>query len=226
MRSRRQADGARIPSAVDGSIPASWPRRLRGDQPRRRVSRERPRDRLALARRGRRARRAAERLAVRHQRRLRRASATSGHADAASRRATPPASPSTSRRRPTTTSTPHDAAQHAVLRDDRATLQTHAVTWSRGARRRAASNRSRPATSKKRTSTARPRSARRFFPSRLAHLEVNGQYGRPAASDTPGVAVGMTYRHREASVGPSGVGFDGAFFQSAPDADLVGVDAP
>jgi hypothetical protein len=30
----------------------------------------------------------------------------------------------------------------------------------------------------------------------------------------------MTYRHREATVGPSGVGAQGAFFQSAPDADL------
>ena len=50
--------------------------------------------------------------------------------------------------------------------------------------------------------------------------EVNAQYGK-AAGDNPGVAVSMTYRHREASVGPSGVGVDGTFFQSAPDADLA-----
>ena len=31
----------------------------------------------------------------------------------------------------------------------------------------------------------------------------------------------MTYRHRDATVGPSGVGVDGAFYQSAPDADLA-----
>ena len=30
----------------------------------------------------------------------------------------------------------------------------------------------------------------------------------------------MTYRYKEASVGPSGVGADGAFLRSAPDADL------
>src|SRR6185369_12652751 len=45
-------------------------------------------------------------------------------------------------------------------------------------------------------------------------------YSRPSTLDMPGVAVGMAYRHTEASVGPSGVGADGVFVQSAPDADL------
>jgi hypothetical protein len=48
---------------------------------------------------------------------------------------------------------------------------------------------------------------------------VNARYARPA-EDTPGVSVAMTYRHREATVGPSAVGSEGAFFLTAPDADL------
>jgi hypothetical protein len=58
-----------------------------------------------------------------------------------------------------------------------------------------------------------------FFPIASRTWEVNARYARPA-EDTPGVSVAMTYRHRDATVGPSGVGSEGAFFLSAPDADL------
>jgi hypothetical protein len=58
-----------------------------------------------------------------------------------------------------------------------------------------------------------------FFPVASRTWEVNARYARPA-EESPGVSVAMTYRHRDASVGPSGVGSDGAFFLSAPDADL------
>src|SRR5206468_61597 len=58
-----------------------------------------------------------------------------------------------------------------------------------------------------------------FFPLASRTWEVRGNYAR-AASDSPGVAVTMTYRHREGTVGPSGVGSDGAFLMSAPDGDL------
>ena len=86
---------------------------------------------------------------------------------------------------------------------------------------RAASSRSPRATSRRPTSTARPRSARRSSRSPRARWELNGNYGGPPR-DTPGVAVAMTYRHREASGRALGRGRATApSSQSAPDADLA-----
>jgi hypothetical protein len=103
--------------------------------------------------------------------------------------------------------------------DSPASLQSHAVTWSRGSEEgRVESVGARyieEANLYRATALGTT-----LFPLASKTWEVNARYGR-AASDTPGVAVGMTYRHREASVGPSAVGVGGAFFQTAPDADLA-----
>src|SRR5262249_17227762 len=106
------------------------------------------------------------------------------------------------------------------IHDDRvASLQTHGVAWSRGgeeegnvesvAARYVEEANLYPATS----------AGSNFFPIASRTWEIRANYARPAA-DTPGVAVSMTYRHREGTVGPSGVGSDGAFLLSAPDGDL------
>ncbi len=103
--------------------------------------------------------------------------------------------------------------------DSPASLQSHAVSWSRGAEEgrveSVAARYIEEANLYRATALGTT-----FFPLASRTWEVNGRYAR-AAMDTPGVSVAMTYRHREASVGPSGVGVDGAFFQSAPDADLA-----
>lgn len=59
-----------------------------------------------------------------------------------------------------------------------------------------------------------------FFPLASRTWEVQAKYARPADED-PGMAIAMTYRHREGTVGPSGVGAEGAFFAASPDADLA-----
>ncbi len=103
--------------------------------------------------------------------------------------------------------------------DSPASLQSHAVSWSRGAeegRVESVAARYIEETNLYRATAL----GTTFFPLASRTWEVNGQYGR-AATDNPGVSVAMTYRHREAMVGPSGVGVDGAFYQSAPDADLA-----
>jgi hypothetical protein len=103
--------------------------------------------------------------------------------------------------------------------DSPASLQSHAVSWSRGAEEGFVE--SVAARYVEETNLYRATAlGTTIFPLASRTWEVNGRYGRPA-SDTPGVAVSMTYRHREASVGPSGVGAQGVFFQSAPDADLA-----
>lgn len=99
-----------------------------------------------------------------------------------------------------------------------ASFQTHALSWSRGgeeghvesigARYIEEANLYR-ATSLGTT----------FFPLASRTWELQARYGRPAG-DAMGVAVAMTYRHRESTVGPSGVGSEGAFFNASPDADL------
>jgi hypothetical protein len=99
-----------------------------------------------------------------------------------------------------------------------ASLQSHAVTWSRGneeGRVESVGARYIEEANLYRATAL----GTTLFPLASKTWEVNANYGR-AATDTPGVRVAMTYRHREASVGPSGVGVDGAFFQTAPDADL------
>ena len=102
--------------------------------------------------------------------------------------------------------------------DSPAQLQTHAVSWSRGAETgRVESVAARYIEETNLYRATAPGTS--LFPIASRTWEINGRYGRPA-SETPGVEVGMTYRYREATVGPSGVGVQGAFFQSAPDADL------
>ena len=110
--------------------------------------------------------------------------------------------------------------RHAMsFGDSPASLQTHGVSWSRGnqegrvesvgARFIEEANLYR--------ATALGTS---FFPIASRTWEVNARYARPA-EEAPGVSVAMTYRHREATTGPSGVGADGTFFLTAPDADLA-----
>ena len=106
------------------------------------------------------------------------------------------------------------------LHDDRvASLETHGVAWSRddGEEGNVESVAARYVDEANLYRATSPGSS--FFPVASRTFEVRANYARPA-SDTPGVAVGMTYRHREGTVGPSGVGSDGAFILSAPDGDL------
>jgi hypothetical protein len=110
------------------------------------------------------------------------------------------------------------------LHDDRvASLQAHGVAWSRdGEEGNLESLAARYVDEANLYHATSPGSS--FFPLASRTLEVRANYARPA-SDTPGVAVSMTYRHREGTVGPSGVGSDGAFILSAPDGDLSAASA-
>ena len=103
--------------------------------------------------------------------------------------------------------------------DDRpASLQTHGVAWSRDDEQ--GSVESVAARYVEETNLYHATSAgASFFPLASRTWEVNARYARPAG-DSPGVAVAMTYRHCEGTVGPSGVGSDGTFLLSAPNADL------
>ena len=103
--------------------------------------------------------------------------------------------------------------------DGPASLQTHGVSWSRGGEE--GSVESVGARYIEEANLYRATAlGRTFFPLASRTWEVQGRYARPA-DETPGVSVAMTYRHREGTVGPSGVGSQGAFFQTAPDADLT-----
>ncbi|MFN2386882.1 MAG: carboxypeptidase-like regulatory domain-containing protein [Thermoanaerobaculia bacterium] len=99
-----------------------------------------------------------------------------------------------------------------------ASFQTHALSWSRGGEEgRVESIGARyieEANLYRATSLGTT-----FFPLASRTWELQARYGRPAA-DSMGVSVAMTYRHRESTVGPSGVGSEGAFFNASPDADL------
>jgi len=102
--------------------------------------------------------------------------------------------------------------------DEPAHLQTHAVSWSRGAeegRVESVAARYIEETNLYRATAL----GTSIFPVASRTWEINGRYNRPA-SDTPGVELGMTYRQRQAAVGPSIVGAQGAYTESAPDADL------
>jgi hypothetical protein len=105
------------------------------------------------------------------------------------------------------------------LHDDRvASLQTHGVSWSRdGDEGNVESVAARYVEEANLYRATSPGSS--FFPLASRTWEVRANYARPA-SDSPGVSVAMTYRHREGTIGPSGVGSDGAFLMSAPDRDL------
>jgi len=107
--------------------------------------------------------------------------------------------------------------------DSPASLQTEAVTWSRGAEQGRVE--SVAARYIEETNLYRATSlGTTIFPVSSRTWEVNAQYGRPATLDAAGVNVAMTYRHSEASVG-EGVGADGVLVQSAPDADLAAATA-
>ena len=104
--------------------------------------------------------------------------------------------------------------------DGPASLQTHAVSWSQGAEQGHVE--SVAARYVEETNLYRATAlGTTIFPLASRTWEVNGNYSRPSTLDMPGVAVAMAYRHTDASVGPSGVGADGVFVQSAPDADLA-----
>jgi hypothetical protein len=100
-----------------------------------------------------------------------------------------------------------------------ASFETHALSWSRGGEEgRVESIGARyieEANLYRATSLGTT-----FFPLASRTWELQARYGRPAGSDAMGVSVSMTYRHRESTVGPSGVGSEGAFFNASPDADL------
>jgi hypothetical protein len=103
--------------------------------------------------------------------------------------------------------------------DGPASLQTNMVSWSRG--NETGTVQSVAARYIEETNLYRASApGTTFFPVASRTWEVQANYARPV-SDTPGVSVGMTYRHREAAVGPSGVGSEGAFIASSPDADLA-----
>jgi hypothetical protein len=106
-----------------------------------------------------------------------------------------------------------------ALHDDRvASLQTHGVAWSRdGEEGNVESVAARYVEEANLYRATSPGS--NFFPVMSRTWEVRANFARPAG-DSPGFAAGMTYRHREGTVGPSGVGSDGAFILSAPDGDL------
>jgi hypothetical protein len=102
--------------------------------------------------------------------------------------------------------------------DRPASLQSHNLSWSHGA----AEGRVESVGARYIEETNLYRATAlgtSFFPIASRTWEVNARYARPA-EDTPGVSVAMTYRHRDATIGASGVGSEGAFFLSAPDADL------
>jgi len=105
------------------------------------------------------------------------------------------------------------------LHDDRvASLQTHGVSWSRdGEEGNVESVAARYVEEANLYRATSPGSS--FFPLASRTWEVRANYARPA-TESPGVAAAMTYRHREGTIGPSGVGADGAFLMSAPDGDL------
>ncbi len=110
--------------------------------------------------------------------------------------------------------------RHTVsLHDDRpASFQTHGVSWSRGTEEGHVE--SVAARYVEEVNLYRSTSAgTSFFPLASRTWEIKGSYAR-TADDSPGVAVAMSYRRREGTVGPSGVGSDGVFLMSAPDADL------
>lgn len=102
--------------------------------------------------------------------------------------------------------------------DHPASLQANTVSWSRG--NETGTVQSVAARYLEETNLYRASApGTTFFPIASRTWEISANYSRPAA-DAPGIAVGMTYRHREAAVGPSGVGSQGAFIATSPDADL------
>jgi hypothetical protein len=102
--------------------------------------------------------------------------------------------------------------------DGPASLQSHGVSWSRGGREGTVESVGARYIEEANLYRATALGTS-FFPIASRTWEVNARYARPV-EDSPGVSVAMTYRHREATVGPSGVGSDGAFFLTSPDADL------
>ena len=105
-----------------------------------------------------------------------------------------------------------------------ASLQANSVSWSRG--NETGTVQSVAARYVEETNLYRASApGHDILPDRLAHLGSPGQL-LAARTDTPGVAVGMTYRHREAAVGPSGVGSQGAFIAVVPGRGPGGLRRP
>ena len=102
--------------------------------------------------------------------------------------------------------------------DRSASLQTHGVSWSRGGQEGRVESLGARFIEEANLYRATALGTS-FFPIASRTWEVNARYARPA-DEAPGVSVAMTYRHREATAGPSAVGSEGAFFLTAPDADL------
>jgi len=103
--------------------------------------------------------------------------------------------------------------------DGPASLETHGVSWSRGAEEgtvESVAARYIEETNLYRATATGPTS---ISPIASRTWEVRANYARPT-TDSPGVTVSMTYRNREGTTGPSGVSTDGTFLVSAPDADL------
>ena len=99
-----------------------------------------------------------------------------------------------------------------------ASLQAHQVLWDRGDESGMAQSVAARYIEEAGLYSATARGTS-LFPLASRTWELHGAYGRPA-TDTAGVSVAMTYRRRESSVGPSGVGSDGTFIAASPDADL------
>ncbi len=99
-----------------------------------------------------------------------------------------------------------------------ASLQAHQVIWDRGDEHGTAESVAARYVEEAGLYSATARGTS-LFPLASRTWELHAAYGR-AATETPGLSVGMTYRRRESSGGPSGVSANGTFFVAAPDADL------
>lgn len=110
--------------------------------------------------------------------------------------------------------------RHSISFGDQgpASLQAHQVTWDRGDEHGTVESAAARYIEEVGLYRATARGTS-LFPLASRTLELQGSYGRPA-TDTPGISLGMTYRRREGTGGPSGVAADGAYFLAAPDADL------
>ncbi len=159
----------------------------------------------ALEGRGRPPRRPAERLAVRHQRRLRDARRRAGRGrDDRQRRG-----PRARRRAVARRQAPSlDAPQHALLRRQPGEPPVARRHWSRGneeGRVESVGARYIEEANLYRATAL----GTTLFPLASRTWEVNARYGRAGQRQRRACRSAMTYRHREASVGPSGVGVGG-----------------
>ena len=99
-----------------------------------------------------------------------------------------------------------------------ASLQAHQVLWDRGDEHGTVESAAARYVEEAGLYSATARGTS-LFPLASRTLELQGAYSR-VATDTPGLAVAMTYRRREGLGAASGVSSNGAFFPASPDADL------